>query len=153
MKSTDVLGGKLQVDGKIAVIGGGLVGGETANFLVTHRNQVTIIEMLPEIVAEEPANMKYFLLKSFKEHNVDVHAGTAVQSINADHTITVKTGDEVKVLGPFDAAVIAAGLQANKELKNVLEDVVPEVVYVGGALMPGDGMKAIEQGYEAALRI
>lgn len=149
----EVLGGSLQVDGNLAVIGGGLVGGETANFLITHRNRVTIIEMQPEIVAEEPANMKYFLLKSFKEHEVDVHVSTAVKSINEDHTITVKAGDSEKVLGPFDAVVIAAGLQANTELQHVLEDIVPEVVYVGGALEPGDGMKAIEQGYIAALSI
>ena len=70
------------------------MGGETANFLATHGNQVTIIEMLAQIVGEEPDNMKRFLLQSFEDNHVDIHAGTAVQTINEDRTITVKAGEE-----------------------------------------------------------
>ncbi|MFR9062755.1 MAG: FAD-dependent oxidoreductase [[Clostridium] scindens] len=39
VSAVDLLRGKIQADGNIAVIGGGLVGGETANFLATHGNQ------------------------------------------------------------------------------------------------------------------
>lgn len=145
----EVLGGEKMVDGNVAVIGGGLVGGETANFLATHRNQVTIVEMLPEICAEEPANIKFFLMKNFKEYGVDLHPSTAVVSINPDRTMNVKHDGVETVIGPFDAVVIASGLQANTELKGTLEQYCPEVVYAGGALEAGDGMKAIEQGYRA----
>ena len=137
VSAVDLLRGKIQADGNIAVIGGGLVGGETANFLATHGNQVTIIEMLAQIVGEEPDNMKRFLLQSFEDHHVDIHAGTAVQTINEDRTITVKAGEEEKVLGPFDKIVTAVGMRANLELKGTLEDIVKEVVYVGDALKPG----------------
>ena len=103
------------------------MGGETANFLATHGNQVTIIEMLAQIVGEEPDNMKRFLLQSFEDHHVDIHAGTAVQTINEDRTITVKAGEEEKVLGAFDKIVTAVGMRANLELKGTLEDIVKEV--------------------------
>ncbi|MCI8647230.1 MAG: FAD-dependent oxidoreductase [Firmicutes bacterium] len=153
VSAVDLLRGKLQVNGNIAVIGGGLVGGETANFLATHDNQVAIIEMLPEIVGEEPGNMRRFLLQSFEEHKVDIYAGTEVQTINGDQTIAVKQGEEEKVLGPFDAVVTAVGMQANTELKDTLEDAVKEVVYVGDISKQGNALGAIEDGYMKALNI
>lgn len=151
--AVDILNGKEQAEGTIAVIGGGLVGGETANFLATHGSQVTIIEMLPEIVAEEPDNMKRFLLKSFAEHQVDIHENTAVSTINSDKTITVDCKGEKKNLGPFDYIVTAVGIRANTELKDTLEDIVSEVVYVGDASAPGNALSAIKDGYVKALEI
>jgi pyruvate/2-oxoglutarate dehydrogenase complex dihydrolipoamide dehydrogenase (E3) component len=143
----------VNVNGKLAVIGGGLVGGETANHLATHDNQVTIIEMLPEIIREEPGSVKKFMMESYAEHGVDIQTSAAVQTINEDQTITVRIGEEERILGPFDAVITAVGLHANTELQNVLEDVVPEVVYVGGALHRGNALDAIREGYAAALRI
>lgn len=70
------------------------MGGGTANFLATYGNQVTIIEMLAQIVGEEPDNMKRFPLQPFEDNYVDIHAETAVQIINEDRTITVKAGEE-----------------------------------------------------------
>ncbi len=151
--ANDVLMGRVNVNGRLAVIGGGLVGGETANHLATHDNQVTIIEMLPEVIAEEPGSVKKFMMESYAEHGVDIQTNAAVQTINEDQTITVKVGNEEKILGPFDAVITAVGLHANTELKDVLEDVVSEVVYVGGALHRGNALDAIREGYAAALNI
>lgn len=151
--SNDVLDGKADVQGKIAVIGGGLVGAETANYLETHNDDVTIIEMLPEIAGEEPGSMRKFLMESYEEHHVDIHVNTAVQTINEDKTITVKVGGERKLLGPFDYVLTAVGLHGNTELKGVLEDIVPEVKYVGGALQRGNALDAIREGYKAGLEV
>ena len=151
--SNDVLDGKADVQGKIAVIGGGLVGAETANYLAMHNDDVTIIEMLPEIAGEEPGSMRKFLMESYEEHHVDIHVNTAVQTINEDKTITVKVGGERKLLGPFDYVLTAVGLHGNTELKGVLEDIVPEVKYVGGALQRGNALDAIREGYKAGLEV
>ena len=151
--ANDVLMGKVDINGKIAVIGGGLVGAETANHLATHGNEVTIIEMLPQVAGEEPGGMRRFLMKSFDEHGVSMHVNTAVQTINEDRTITVKVNEEMKNLGAFDYVVTAVGLHPNTELKDVLEDVVKEVRYAGGALNRGNALNAIREGYKAGLEI
>ena len=67
--ATEALSGEVEANGRIAVIGGGLVGAETANYLATHGNDVSIIEMLDGIALEEPDNIKRFLMKSFEEHH------------------------------------------------------------------------------------
>ncbi len=151
--ANDVLLGKEDINGKIAVIGGGLVGAETANHLATHNNEVTIVEMLPVIAGEEPDSMKKFLYESYEAHNVEMLTNTAVQTINEDGSMTVKVGEEMKNIGPFDAIVTAVGLHSNTELQNVLEDVVPQVLYAGGALHRGNALDAIREGYKAGLDV
>lgn len=151
--ATDVLKGDESADGSIAVIGGGLIGGETANYLATHGSQVTIIEMLPEIVGEEPDNMKRFLFKSFAEHKVDIHVETRVLAINEDKTITIQKGGKDVVLGPFDKVLMATGMKPVKGLEEEIKDLVPEIVLVGDSNKSGNALDAIEGGYIAGLKI
>ncbi|MCQ4638279.1 NAD(P)/FAD-dependent oxidoreductase [Anaerovorax odorimutans] len=153
ISAVDLLEGKIKADGKIAVIGGGLVGGETANYLASHGNQVTIIEMLDEILQEEPGNMKRFLLQSFKENNVEIHTKTEVKSIEEDGTIKIeKDGLEI-LLGAFDFVVTAVGMRPVRKLKESLEGQDIAVFYVGDAKKPGNALDAIEDGYLTALQI
>ncbi len=56
-----------------------MIGSETANHFIHHGKTVTLIELLPEIAKEEPANMKRFLLGSLKENGVDMHVNTMVK--------------------------------------------------------------------------
>jgi NADPH-dependent 2,4-dienoyl-CoA reductase/sulfur reductase-like enzyme len=59
----DILAGQIKLKGKnIAVLGGGVVGCETAELLARHRNRVTIIEMLSDIANDmEPINRRVLL--------------------------------------------------------------------------------------------
>lgn len=153
ISAVDLLNGKVDANGKIAVIGGGLVGAETANHLATHFNDVTIIEMLDEIAREEPGNIKKFLMESFEEHDVDIHTGTQVKSLENDGTIkAVKNGEDIQ-LGAFDYIVTAVGMRPRTELKDALTGGDQEVIFVGDASEPGNALSAIADGYEKALSI
>lgn len=151
--ATDVLKGQEPADGRVAVIGGGLIGAETANYLATHGNRVTIIEMLPEIAGEEPDNMKRFLFKSFAEHKVDLHVNARVLAIREGGTITIRENDADMTLGPFDKVLMATGMKPVKGLEDEIRDLVPEIRLVGDSNKPGNALDAIEDGYIAGLRI
>ena len=152
--AVEALNGECVADGKIAVIGGGLVGGECANFLASHENQVTIFEYLPEIIAEEPASIKRFVLRDFREHDVKVHVNTKVVSINEDMTITYENAEDgVKTTGKFDAILLATGLRSVNTLEAELQGLGVEVLSVGDAHKAGDGYAAIHSGYKAALAL
>ena len=151
--AVDVLDGKVDVNGKIAVIGGGLVGGETANFLATHGNAVTIIEGLEEILKEEPGNIKKFMLESYEDHKVEVLTEAMVEKIAEDGTVYVKKDGECRSVGTFDAVVTAVGMKPVHKLKKALEQEDVTLICVGDAKKAGNALSAIEDGYVTALDI
>ena len=152
--AVDLLNSCVTMDGNLAVIGGGLIGGETANYLMTHGNTVTIIEMLPEIVRDEPDNMKHFLMKAFKENDVTIYTNTKVIEITTDGCIEIQNGCEnAQIIGPFDGILIAAGMTAENALLTELDGCGIETVSVGDAKMAATALEAIEGAYKAALNI
>ena len=66
----DILDSKATVNGNVVMAGGGLVGVETAEYLLKHGCNVTIVEMADKIAREESSTILPTILKEFKEHNV-----------------------------------------------------------------------------------
>lgn len=152
--AVEALYGQCVADGKIAVIGGGLVGGECANFLASHDNAVSIFEYLPDVIIEEPDSLKHFVKRDFREHDVDIHVSTKVVSINEDKSITYENAEEGAVTTkPFDAVLIATGLRSVNTLEAELKAEGVDVVSIGDAHKASDGYAAIRSGYETALNI
>jgi NADPH-dependent 2,4-dienoyl-CoA reductase/sulfur reductase-like enzyme len=50
----DVLAGKAFVGSRVAIVGGGMVGAETAEYLADRYRNVTVFEMLDTIEQSEP---------------------------------------------------------------------------------------------------
>ena len=152
--ATDLLNGKINVEGNIAIIGGGLVGGETANYLIQRGSTVSIYEMLPEIVGEEPDNMKHFLKKAFKEHNVDINVNTKVKSINKDMTLTfVDDKGRERTSAKYDSVLMAAGMESIDDISGGLKGFDGALYVIGDAQKTGNAMTAIQESYELGLRI
>jgi pyruvate/2-oxoglutarate dehydrogenase complex dihydrolipoamide dehydrogenase (E3) component len=72
VSATDLLNGKTSVGDKVLVIGGDLVGVETADYLGAQNKHVSIMEMLPEIALSEHPSTKYFLFERFKSYGIDI---------------------------------------------------------------------------------
>lgn len=137
----------------VAVLGGGQIGAETANYLAHHNHKVSIIEMLPEIAPEEPNGLRIFLLEKLKEKGVCQYTSSKVTEIGADGTIRLECGGQQRTIGPFDNIVLALGRKSNNSLAAALEGKASVVRLVGNAKEAGDGEQAIEDGYVAALEI
>ncbi|MDI3534838.1 MAG: hypothetical protein PWQ82_1203 [Thermosediminibacterales bacterium] len=146
----DVLKGKVDVGHKVIVIGGGMVGSETADHLANHGKEVTILEQLPEIAKDVQDSVRYFLLKDLKENNVDIYTNTPVKEIVDDGVIVDRNGKEEKI-GPADTIVLAVGVKPVNELVNKLEGKVNKLITVGDALEVRKALEAIEEGYKAGL--
>ncbi|MDK7294483.1 NAD-binding protein, partial [Streptococcus pasteurianus] len=54
----------------IAIIGGGVIGVEFASFLARMGSQVTIIEYLDRLLANEGKNISQALAKAFKDQGI-----------------------------------------------------------------------------------
>lgn len=89
----DILSGKREVGKNIVIVGGGLVGAETALHLANHGKNVTVIEKKDEIVSGSEPSEKYFLLKNLEKSKVNIITSTVVKEIRENSVVVEKDND------------------------------------------------------------
>lgn len=84
ISSTDAL--KLPAIPKsLLIIGAGIIGCEFACIFNALGSAVTIVEMLPRVVATEDIEISELLEREFKKKKIKIHTNTCVKKINAHH--------------------------------------------------------------------
>ncbi len=143
----DVLSGRSIVFGNVAVIGGGLVGAETAEFLAEQGAKVSIVELMPEIAKGESATVMPSLKASFAKHGVKEFVNTKLTQILPDCVVCEDTQAAEAVRIPADFVVMAVGARANAfDCEGITACVHP----VGDSVKPADISNAIRTAYDAA---
>lgn len=138
--------------GKVTIIGGGLVGAETAEFLAEMNCDVTIVEMLEEIAKEESSTVKPVMFENFKKHQVKLLTKTKVTKIT--NTTVEAINDDGEISIPSDYVIFAAGANPCKFDVSELIDNNIDVHFVGDCNeKAADINNAIEQGYLTANNI
>ncbi len=135
VKSWDVLADNIRVGKKVAVIGGGLVGCETAEFLAEKGHKVTILEMLPQIGADIGPLVGPLLFERLEKHNVKSITGATLSGIG-ERDITYEKDGKTEILGDFDSVVIAVGSGPEDSLANQLEGSGISYYVIGDASKP-----------------
>lgn len=106
----DVLAGGVEPEGRVCVIGGGLVGTETAEYLLARGCQVDVVEMLDKIAAGESGTILPTIMAEFAERGVGQHVNTRVTAITEEGVQAEHEGEAVCV--PCDWVVMAVGSRA-----------------------------------------
>ena len=147
VSSWDVLSGKAEVSGRVAVIGGGLVGTETAEFLLERGCEVSVVEMLDKIAAGESDTILPLIMADFEENGVEQHVNTRLSAVT-DEGIEAVCGEETVKIA-CDYVVMAVGSKANPF--DVSGATVP-VTFVGDCSgeRTADIASAIRTAYNAA---
>ena len=148
----DILEGKKQAGNKVLIVGGGMVGCETADFLGEHMHNVTIVEMLESIAGDVPLYTREFLKERLKDYGVKIETEASVVEF-LDNGVIIKKGGKESRLEGFDTIVLAMGTKPVDDLKDKLENKVPQLYVIGDALKPRQAIEAIEEGARVALRI
>lgn len=149
----DVLcGAELQGE-TVAIIGGGMIGCEVADFLTERGKKVYLIEMLEDLAMDMSPRPRWLLLKRLSDsRKVEVFVKTKVKGIKR-HTIVVEKDGEEMELGKVDEIVLAIGYQSNDAIFRSLEGKVPELFAIGDCVKPRKAFEAIHEGFEVALKI
>lgn len=152
VKAEDILYSRVKPGKNAVVIGGGLIGAETADYMARYiHNKVSIVEMLPEIMKDGEPSPTHFLLESFKAHNVDVYTNAAVSSIKENTVVFKKNGQEIEI--PADTVVMATGLRTNNNFYNALVQAGFTVMSVGDAAGAKNGLANIREGFIAGITV
>lgn len=150
----EVLGGKTQVSGTCAVIGGGLVGTETAEYLLEHGCKVSIVEMMDKIASGESPTIMPLIQKDFADHEVKEYVNTKVSSVAEDGKaiLATDTVSNEPVTIPCDYVVMAVGSKKNQF---DVTGVTAPVYYAGDCAgeRTADIASAIRSAYDVANNI
>lgn len=150
----DVLMDRKPVGEQVVIIGGGLVGCETALWLAQQGKKVTVVEMLGEILGG-PHGMPFMnyqmLTELLQYHHVDIRTSTKVKEVRTNEAVLVK-GEEVFTV-PADTVIGAVGYKENNSLYEELEELEIPVHNIGDSNKVHNIMYAIWDAYELSRNI
>ena len=148
-----ILAGEQQVYGTVAVIGGGMVGCETAEYLAARGCKVSVIEMMDKIAAGESTTILPTLLENYKTYGVEQYPSHKVKEFRMD-AVVCENKDGAEVTIPCDYIVLAMGARSNEFDAAALEAASIPVYSIGDAAgKAADISNAIRTGYDTACQL
>ena len=168
----DCLDGKRPIGKKVLVVGGGMVGAETAEFLAEQGHEVSVIEMRDAIGPDVIHEHRVFLMNAFKEYEIEQLVGAAVAEIFPDgvsyKNAHDKSDETLYEARGFDTVVLSMGFVSRYshmetaedgtrtvvyDFAEALKDMVPEVYVVGDAIRARRALDATKEAYDVALKL
>ncbi len=135
---------------RFAIVGGGMLGLEAAEYLAVQGNGVTVLKRYETIGRSIEPLYRDYLLRELKKHGVEIMTRVEVEAIQADGVLVLDKAGEERIV-PADQVVLARAATPSNELAHVLRDLGP--IVVGDAAQPRKIINAIEEGYLAARRV
>ncbi len=147
----EVLSGR-QVGSRVAVLGGGMTGLETAELLVGQGRSVVVIEMLKRVGADLGGTVRWHMMNRIKGLSIELFTLTKVKEIRPGGELVVERNGTEEVWPGFDSIVLACGSRPRKDM-NGLSSLVKELYVIGDAVNIRKGLDAIGDGAEVGRQV
>lgn len=134
IKAIDLLEGRAWAGQKVAIIGGGMVGCDSADFLTDYGRDITIFEALDVIGKDMWLGPKIDTMRHLNQSGVKMYSNAMISSISDGVITFVKNGQEQS--DRFDTIVIAAGMKSHNPLENELKALGIQTKVIGDAVKP-----------------
>ncbi|MBQ6392894.1 MAG: FAD-dependent oxidoreductase, partial [Eubacterium sp.] len=141
----DVLDGRKQCGKKVLVIGAGLVGCETADYLAERGFDVSVVEAKDVIAEDIIGEHRIYLLRSFEENHVKTYVSEPVEEIYADGVRT----KNLELRG-FDTVVMALGSRSYQPFP---EGLVAEQYVIGDAVKARRAIDALREARDVVINV
>jgi 2,4-dienoyl-CoA reductase-like NADH-dependent reductase (Old Yellow Enzyme family)/thioredoxin reductase len=156
----EVLAGhEASLAGNVVIVGGGLVGCETADFLAQTTDNmgvapthVTILEMQDRLALDGNSEARHLLMERLHEKRVEIMLKSKAEEIVDGGVLFTKDGKEVSVQGA-EYVILATGAKSADILSAAINDKVAEVYVIGDARNPGTALGATAQAAWAGREI
>jgi len=145
-----VLSGEVKLSGKnIAVIGGGVTGLETAEYL-SPDNKVTVIEMMNAVGTTLYPSVLHYLMERLNKNKVEILTGHAIKAVGDGEITLSVTANGNEVTRKADVVVLALGVRSNRALYEEMETSFDKVILVGDTEKPGTIVGAMHSANDKA---
>lgn len=151
--SHTVLAGKADVQGDVAVIGGGLVGLEVAEYLAKEGHKITVFEMLDEAGKDLGMLRKIAVMESIQADGVIIRTGAKCVQIK-ERAVVIETKDGKEEI-PADSVVVAVGAKSRsvESLKTECENKQIPCHVIGDAVRARRALNATAEAEAVARAI
>jgi NADPH-dependent 2,4-dienoyl-CoA reductase/sulfur reductase-like enzyme len=143
--ATEILAGEKKVAERVVIVGGGMVGCETAEFLVRQGKKVTIVEMLGRIATDLTPSSRWVVLQRLRDAGVRMETKATVREITKEGVWVDREGQSELIEG--DTVVLAVGLQPSRRLAERLEGKVKELYLIGDCVETRLIGEALDEGF------
>lgn len=148
-----ILDGEVAPRDHVVIIGGGLVGMETADFLRERGiKDITLVEMLPGSPVQELAAHGFMLHQRLRAAGIKLMFGATVNRITEGSVIVTQNGEE-STLEPVHQVIVAIGMTPRNTLKDMLAKKGIRHFIIGDAVSPRRIIEATTDGANAAWEI
>lgn len=150
--ANDISNDDITIGNRVIVLGGGLVGCESAVHLAQEGKDVIIVEMMGDIAVDANNRHRPILLDMLKSLNVRVETGMRGIRITGDGLVCADSEGKESFF-EADTIYCSVGQRALREVVNTLLDSAPEVMQIGDCVKPQKVTEALFRGYHAGLDI
>ena len=141
-----VLRGQTTMCGTVVIVGGGLVGCETAHVLAEQGCKVHIVEMQDDVLKDTSYVTRHSQLDVLAFTGAKLHVNTRLMEILEDGILATHNGETVKISA--DAVVLAMGYRNFSTLyTDLLDNLDCEVYQIGDCRQTRKIANAIQEGH------
>lgn len=136
------------------ILGGGMVGIETAEFLCEKGHKVTVVTSrsgMENLATDMEGTTRTLLLKRLPTMDIRFIFSAKVLEICGNQVHLTQDGQEQRLNA--DTLIIAQGVESDRELFPALKEGGPELIVIGDCVEPRSAKEAIHEGFHAALKI
>lgn len=150
VQATEVLRDRGLTGENVIVLGGGLVGCETALYLADLGKKVTLVELLDQLLltVDHALNNHMSLMARIESSGIKVMCSTKALSVS-DGKLAVETADGTEDLA-FDKLVLAVGYKADTSFSEQLKGKIKKVITIGDNVKAAKVIDTVHAGYNTA---
>lgn len=151
--STEILSGSKKAGENILMVGGGLVGCETALYLAEQGKKVTIVEARDHILSAGktiPHMNRSMLIDLLKKYKIGIITNSSLSEITDSGAVLIDNRFKKHDID-CDTVIIAVGFKANRDLYDKLYGKFVDLYLIGDASKAANIMDAIWSGNEIGL--
>lgn len=147
--SVDLLRGEETAGDRVIVLGGGMTGLITADFIADQGREVVVLNRKKSFAEEMSSNDRYYLRERLKQNRVTLHKNVSIRSVSADG-MALKVNGEALALEGFDTVVISEKHLPVRDMKQLEKETKARFHLIGDAKSPRHLMYCISEAEEIA---